>query len=394
MQELVLVDARTLAFVSCIGGFIMAATMVGLYAGGTRQRSLLYWAGGGLLYGLGYLTGYVLLTFKPQIPGWVASTLANNQILYGHILILLGIQAHLGRRVWHWLLAVPLLQALSLNIPALRTFPTPFITDTVLMVFPDAFGAWLMWRARAAGLTLWRRVTACFLALFGLFLAVRLAYVLITQAFSSSFDPHLLQILAFLGGMLFAFVITMLLVLQVFREKEMHLRESARRDPLTGLRNRLAMGDLCRREYESAARYRTPVSLIALDLDHFKAINDSHGHAAGDQVLVDVASTLTDQLREADLVFRTGGEEFLIVLPHTPLEPALEVAERLRRAIRAQRWAFGTTTTCSASLGVAEIAVPEESWESAAQRVDRALYAAKSQGRNRVVEATSKEPPE
>lgn len=395
MKEVILVDARTLAFVSCIGGFIMAATMVGLYASGTRQRALLYWAAGGLLYGLGYLTGYLLLTFQPEIPGWVASTLANNQILYGHILILLGIQAHLHQRVWHWLLVIPLLQALSLNILFLRTFPTPFITDTVLMVLPDFYGAWLLWRARSTGLALWHRVTASFLALFGLFLTGRLAYVLITRAFSSSFDQHLLQILAFLGGMLFAFFMTMLLVLLVFREKEMHLRETARRDPLTGLRNRLAMRDLSRREHESALRYRTPLSLIALDLDHFKTINDRHGHAAGDRVLVDVASTLTAELREADLVFRTGGEEFLIVLPHTRREPAMEVAERLRRAIEGLEWKFGSVTIdCSASLGVAEIGIPQESWETAVQRVDHALYEAKAGGRNRVVEAPQREGPQ
>lgn len=389
MKELVLVDAQTLAFVSCIGGFIMAATMIGLYAGGTRQRSLLYWAAGGLLYGMGYLTGHLMLTFEPRIPGWVATTIANNQILYGHILILLGIQSHLRRPVWHGLLVVPLLQAISMNIPALRTFPTPFITDTVLMILPDAFGAWLLWRARSPGMTLWHRVTSGFLALFGLFLAGRMAYVLLTRAISSSFDQHLVQILAFLGGMLFAFVMTMLLVLLVFRQKEMHLRETARRDPLTGLRNRLAMRDLARREFESAARYSTPLSLIAMDLDHFKKINDRFGHGAGDRVLVDIAASLTGQLREADLVFRTGGEEFLVILPHTRREPAAEVAGRLRKAIEDQAWIFsGQRTRCSASLGVTEIDICNEGWDTAVQRVDQALYKAKTEGRNRVIEAS------
>ncbi len=275
-----------------------------------------------------------------------------------------------------------------MNIAALRTFPTPFITDSVLMALPDLFGAWLLWRAPAAGLVLIRRTTAVFLAAFGLFLLGRLGYVLITRAVSSSFDPHLLQALAFLAGMLFAFFMTMLLVLMIFRDKELQLRRTARRDALTGLRNRLAMRDLSKREYESAMRYRTPLSLIALDLDHFKAINDRHGHAAGDRVLVDIASTLSDQLREADLVFRTGGEEFLILLPHTPLKPALEVAERLRQAVENESWAFDTTTTrCSTSLGVAEIGIPDETWEKAVQRVDQALYKAKAGGRNCVIEA-------
>lgn len=390
VKELILVDGRTLALVSGIGGLIMLTTMLGLWAGGRRERGLLHWAVGGLFYGLGYLTGYLLLTFEPQIPGWVASSVANNLILIGHILLLLGIQAHLNRRVWYWALALPLLQALSMNVPALRSWPTPFITDTLLMAAPDLIAGWLLWRSRAPGVTLIRRTTAVFIAGFGLLLIARMFYILFSKSLIGSFDPHLAQILAFLGGMLFAFFVTMLLVLMVFREKELILRETARRDFLTGLRNRLALGDLSVREYKHASRYRTALSLIALDLDHFKTINDHYGHSAGDQVLVDVAACMQKQLRESDLVFRVGGEEFLIVLPHTAREAALEVAERLRKSLLGLSWAvdekqFG----CSASLGVAQIALPEESWDQTVNRVDRALYDAKESGRNRVVVAAS-----
>jgi len=388
MKELVLVDTRTLSLVSCIGGFIMLATMLGLWAGGTRQRELLHWAVGGLCYGLGYLAGYLLLTFQVQIPGWVASSLANNLILYGHLLTLLGIQVHLGQRPWYWLLAIPVLQGISMNIPALRTFPTPFITDSVLMALPDLIAAWLLWRARTPGMVLIRRTTAVFLAAFGAFLLGRLGYVLVTRAFSSSFDPHLLQALAFLGGMLFAFIMTMLLVLMIFRIKELQLRRTARRDALTGLRNRLALEDLSHKEFQRARRYDSALSLIALDLDHFKRINDRFGHSAGDRVLVDVARCLEEQLRESDLVFRVGGEEFLILLPHTPRQAALDVAERLREQLKALEWEFnGERIACSASLGVAQIHHPGENWQQALNRVDQALYEAKETGRDRVVEA-------
>lgn len=390
MKELILVDTRTLALVSWIGGFIMLATMLGLWASGTRERELPHWGFGGLFYGLGYLAGYLLLTFEPQVPGWVASSLANNLILYGHILILLGIQIHLGRQPWYWLLLVPLLQAASMNIQALRTFPTPFITDSLLMASPDLIAAWLLWRTRAPGLTLIRRTTAVFLAAFGFFLLGRLGYVLVTRAVSSSFDPHLLQALAFLGGMLFAFFMTMLLVLMIFRVKELQLRRTARRDALTGLRNRLALADLSQKEYHRAVRYESPLSLIALDLDFFKRINDRFGHSAGDRVLVDVAACLDERLRESDLIFRTGGEEFLIVLPHTRGPAAVEVAQRLREGLHGLAWDFaGERVGCSASIGVAEIALPGETWEQALIRVDRALYSAKESGRDQVVEAAS-----
>lgn len=166
------------------------------------------------------------------------------------------------------------------------------------------------------------------------------------------------------------------------------MRHTARRDALTGLRNRLALKDLSRKEYQRALRYEAPLSLIALELDHFKQINDRHGHFAGDTVLVDVAACLEEQLRESDLVFRVGGEEFLVVLPHTRHPEALEVAGRLRESVQALGWTFsGTTVSCTISLGCAEVNPSRESWEQAVIRVDRALYAAKEQGRNQVVEA-------
>lgn len=163
--------------------------------------------------------------------------------------------------------------------------------------------------------------------------------------------------------------------------------QSALRDPLTDTGNRIAMDQVLQREVELARRNLQPLSLLMLDLDHFKAINDQHGHSAGDEVLKAVADTLKVQLRNVDMVFRYGGEEFLVLLSGTCRDAASMVGERLRHAVlELQCLAQGRPIELSISLGCATL-LPGESAESLLRRADNALYVAKRDGRNRLTMA-------
>ena len=163
--------------------------------------------------------------------------------------------------------------------------------------------------------------------------------------------------------------------------------QSALRDPLTNTGNRIAMDQVLQREIELARRNGQPLSLLMLDIDHFKRINDEHGHAAGDEVLKAVATTLKDQLRNIDMVFRYGGEEFLVLLSGTPGDAAVMVGERLREAIlELQCVAQGNAIELSISLGCATLKTAESA-ESLLSRADTALYQAKRNGRNRLAMA-------
>jgi len=156
------------------------------------------------------------------------------------------------------------------------------------------------------------------------------------------------------------------------------LREASMRDALTGLFNRRAMNDALQRAWLRHRRTREPLAALVIDLDHFKRVNDTAGHAAGDAVLVQVGALLSRQLRGEDAVGRAGGEEFWLVLPDTPAEDAMALAERLRR----QMAESGLGVTCS--IGVA---LSEQGDTDAGQviaRADAALYRAKEAGRNRV----------
>jgi diguanylate cyclase (GGDEF)-like protein/PAS domain S-box-containing protein len=175
------------------------------------------------------------------------------------------------------------------------------------------------------------------------------------------------------------------------KDLEEQLRELATHDSLTGAANRRHFVEVAQRERERARRSGLPLSLCLFDADHFKNINDQHGHVAGDHVLSAIVQAAGSALRVSDVLGRLGGEEFAILLPETPLAGALKLAERVRAAIAAcevQSGELGEQATrqtirITVSVGVAELA-PDESFEAFLKRADRAQYAAKDLGRNRV----------
>jgi diguanylate cyclase (GGDEF)-like protein len=167
-------------------------------------------------------------------------------------------------------------------------------------------------------------------------------------------------------------------------------RHAADHDHLTGARSRRAFFDLAAHERARALRAGSPLSLLLFDVDHFKRINDTHGHATGDRVLADIVERAGAVMRNIDVVARLGGEEFAVLLPDTALDTALLVAERLRAALDRASDAGSLDTGYTVSIGVATLA-PDESIDAMLSRADAALYAAKAGGRNAVVEARTLE---
>ncbi|MCB1938084.1 MAG: sensor domain-containing diguanylate cyclase [Rhodocyclaceae bacterium] len=159
-------------------------------------------------------------------------------------------------------------------------------------------------------------------------------------------------------------------------------------DPLTRLNNRRAFETHYRQLIKTALRHGVTLSLLIVDVDHFKAVNDTYGHLAGDEVLQAVAAVLAEVVRESDCLARWGGEEFAIVLPHTDYPSALVMGERVRRAVHARRWSREPVTV---SVGVSTF-VPQHGQtdhttvhDALIREADAALYAVKHHGRNRVM---------
>jgi len=169
------------------------------------------------------------------------------------------------------------------------------------------------------------------------------------------------------------------------RALKARLEEQALRDPLTGLYNRRYLDDALERELVRAQREGYPLSVVLLDLDHFKDLNDAHGHPAGDAVLVSLAKALREQVRAGDLACRWGGEEFLLLLPNMPVTAAAGRVDKLRTRFGESSIEFGGKSM-SATLSAGVAAFPEHGAKPAdlIDAADAALYWAKSEGRNRV----------
>ncbi|AOV16154.1 hypothetical protein BJI67_02900 [Acidihalobacter aeolianus] len=172
---------------------------------------------------------------------------------------------------------------------------------------------------------------------------------------------------------------------RALREAMLDLTHLSVTDALTGLHNRRSLDEVLKKEIARARRSHTPLSLLLLDIDHFKRYNDAHGHPAGDQALRQSARLILEAIRTTDLATRYGGEEFAIVLPDTPATQAAVLAERCRRAFLDEPWDFDDPLT--ASFGVAALGDRMQSPDELIQRADEALYEAKAQGRNRVITA-------
>lgn len=175
------------------------------------------------------------------------------------------------------------------------------------------------------------------------------------------------------------------------RQRE-EMRELANTDALTGIANRRFLMDIAEREFGRAQRYGTPLSVLMLDIDTFKAINDRWGHPTGDRVIQELAHATLHFVRRQDLCGRLGGEEFALLLPETDAAGALVIAERLRTRIEATEDARaddGTVVRFTVSIGIATQSPADSSFDALLQRADRALYRAKDEGRNRSVVADS-----
>lgn len=201
------------------------------------------------------------------------------------------------------------------------------------------------------------------------------------SARSTALDPDGLELLPLLAPQI---------ALHIEQARQFdRIRETAARDPLTGLRNRRAFDEIFAAETIRFARYGRPLSLLVIDLDHFKSVNDQFGHEGGDAVLCRTARIIEGSIRDIDTPARFGGEEFVVLLPETDIASAIDVAERIRATIAESDIDFrGHRIPVRASIGVSaspeRVALPSDLMASA----DAALYRAKADGRNRVIAAS------
>ncbi len=290
------------------------------------------------------------------------------------------------RFLWLWVAVAVLLCAYTvmffLHVPYIgNVLNIPFVAICLGT-------AWIAARCRREGYRRISRVTAAVVFAQGCVAGYRavitnLYYVHPWATNMAQQDPHWMYSLAAAGFL--AECMAMCYIWLLVCELHGELAEQALTDPLTGAMNWRALESAAERETARSCRHGFPLSMIVIDIDHFKQLNDAHGHAAGDLVLKALVRIAKSMLRTQDILARTGGEEFVILLPDTTVQSGTAIAERIRKAVEELVIEYeGKAIRSEISAGVAQFEAAQ-GYECLMRRADAAMYKAKEQGRNRVL---------
>jgi diguanylate cyclase (GGDEF)-like protein len=372
--------------VSISAAFVVLGLALLYFWNRDRRSSWLLWWSLPFIIGGAAAVGYVR-------PNWGADFITigfgNAARLMTFVLFWQGARVFEGRRpLWWSVPAIPSVWlALCLVQPILESMPARVVIVSGGVAILCALTAWELWRGRSE--TLASRAPAVVVLLsFATLMLIRMAgvNVLPFPMGALPMDP------LWLGGFnLAVFVhgafLGLLLIALTKERLELEQRNIALVDPLTGMMNRRAFMGEVERQALRRGMPPEPTALLVLDLDHFKAVNDHHGHDVGDRVLASFAVVAAANVRAGDLLYRLGGEEFCFVLPNTDVHMALRIAERVRKAFAAHSYVAGQGRMISAtvSIGIANADEAGLDLEVLLAAADAALYEAKSRGRNRVV---------
>jgi diguanylate cyclase (GGDEF)-like protein len=382
------IDSRTMLIVMLTSCLLMAAVLWFASAGKFRDGLGKWTASLGVQAG-----AWLLFSTQDFLPGLLSIVAANALFALSWSLQFAAILEFRRHRVPPWLLwapagLVPLFFLAFMDNPQVRLG-----TGGLLYGMAYVLLAAVLLRGRPQHRFRARRLLAlCYLAGAAVLAARGVAAWLAPQEFDGALASNAYQTLLYLG--LYAGIIggSLAFLLMHKERSEDEKSRMATTDPLTGVFNRRTFLELAEQELARARRSRAPIALMMLDLDHFKEVNDTHGHLIGDEVLVGFTRLVRDCVRRGDLVVRYGGEEFCVLLPATPLAAASALAERIRTAMAATTLTarpFRVTVSIGLTCYTGERDV---SVADLLSRADEALYRAKEEGRDRVIALPFDEP--
>lgn len=384
MALLPALDTPTMMVTVVVGTLSMAAAMV--FVRPDRREGMGLWALALLLHAI----TYALFLARGQVSDWFSIVLANVVLAGTFALLLAAItEFHARALPWAWMLApIPIsaaLMAWSLHDYRLRLLASSFILAAQIGMI-----LWALWRPKPPGQPRGAILISAALGVQGaLMLARGLWYVVNTPAQQNITGSGTAQSITFLSAFIVVLLASLGFILMTKDRAEAINRDLANNDMLTGVPNRRLLQQTLKRDAMRAMREHAPYAVMMVDIDHFKAVNDTHGHLAGDAVLRHVAHLLEARVRGQDMVGRWGGEEFLVLLPATTLDGARQLAETLRGCVCDAPCHYeGRPIPTTISIGIcAEALEPGDRPRLLVDAADRALYAAKAAGRNRVADA-------
>ncbi|MBS0294611.1 MAG: GGDEF domain-containing protein [Proteobacteria bacterium] len=362
-----------------------SATMAGSLAAVRPQRreGMGLWA---LALVLHTIT-YVLYTLRGVVPNWASVVLANTLLSGTFALVLAAVHQFLGLALPWRRMGLPVLVMAVLFALFMDDYRACVIVAGVVAPIQLTMVLWSLWRPRPPAPLRGAALLTAGLGLQAVLLASRSALVASRGVPAGGLlQTDGLQSLTFIAAFVVVILSSLGFILMTKDRADADNRYYAAHDGLTGLFNRRALLLAAHRDVAHAVRMHQPYALMMVDIDHFKSVNDGHGHPGGDRVLCHVAELLRARLRAQDMVGRYGGEEFLVLLPGTALHDAVVLAETLRGAVeQAPAVHEGRPIAVTLSIGVCG-GRPQHagSWETLLRKADQALYAAKTAGRNRV----------
>ena len=375
-------DVPTLMLMVIVSSVVMAGGLLVL-GGWRRQDGLPYWAGALLLGG----AGYALFLTRGRLPDAFSIVLANTMVSAMFSGLTAAVQCFQGQRPrWLRLLAVPATMA-ALMAYGLGDLVVRVVLSNLLMAAQTLWLLRCLHRTDAGTTGRGALLLTAGLALeCGMLLLRSASAPLFAGQGASVLTSSTVQTLTFMTAFIALLVTSMGFVFMGKERADQLNRRLAAQDELTGIANRRSIIAALERDLARSLRTREPLALMMVDVDHFKQVNDRHGHLAGDAVLRHVAGVLQQRVRAQDIVGRYGGEEFLVVLPDTGLDGAQHLALQLCKAVQTTPCVWRSETIAvTVSIGVFGGRLePQDHWDLLLHAADSALYRAKEGGRNRV----------
>ena len=381
-------DIRTAILVGAALTFLIGAMM---YAVSSTQPdayrgTMRWWVVGALSYAL----GFVLTGMRDWIwIGWSA-VLGNGLVAVGMACFAIALRRFFGLQEWRkrLLLIIPL-SAMAVSATLLFAMPDEGIRLGLISILLASLAGVCVQSIYGHALprTLSQHIIGFYFLLgLTLLMARAMATLLLGMPTHGIFEVNPLTLAIYAVGGLMPVVGTIAFLLMCTERSQREIERTARTDHLTGIYNRGAIEGLAGRMISASIRHGTPMSLMVVDIDHFKRINDELGHAAGDKALLATVQMMQTLVRSCDLLGRLGGEEFVVLMPDTDAVQARQAAERMRNEVELRPVTFfGTFRSLTVSIGVSEYRVEDGDFNHLLQRADRALYQAKHNGRNRVL---------
>ncbi len=375
-------DIRTLSYVTMLVCLMMAGVMLLLARVYPDSNSTRFWALGNTFIAIGFL----LLGLRDLIPSILSIPVSNTLITLGYIYLLIGISTFVNHKILIWpFVAITVFIFTSFSF---FTYITPNITARIVIISLVISGIgfysiWVLNKDKRNEFQFLEFLLSWVFIVHSTYLLARAYVTYVETPILDFMNTNTLQALSFFDVFMFSILITFGFSFLLNKELQSRLKYLSETDSLTGILNRGAFLKLIEQQSDHHKKNQTPISLVMIDIDHFKQVNDTYGHKVGDKALVHTTNIINSKLEKEQVLGRLGGEEFCIALPDTNLVKAIDIAQEVLSSLSSSPLIEDSITlNLTISIGVAEHQSNSNKIEDTLQYADEALYKAKEAGRD------------